>query len=57
MRSGERVQAIEPRAGAVRVVTDRGSVTAGHAVVTAGPWTASLVPELACELRVTREVE
>ena len=51
---GERVRAIEPRAGGVRVVTDRGTVEAGAAVVTAGPWTGALVGGL--PLRVTREV-
>jgi sarcosine oxidase len=56
IRSGETVRAIEPRAGAVRIVTDRGEVEAGTAIVTAGPWTRSLLPELAAPLRVTREV-
>ena len=56
IRGGETVQTIEPRAGSVRIVTDRGTVEAGAAVVTAGPWTKSLVPELAAPLRVTREV-
>jgi sarcosine oxidase len=56
IRSGETVQAIEPRTGGVRVVTDRGTVEAGAAIVTAGAWTKSLLPELALPLRVTREV-
>jgi sarcosine oxidase len=56
IRSGESVQAIEPRAGYVRIVTDRGSVDAGAAIVAAGPWLASLLPTLAARLRVTREV-
>src|SRR5712691_4067502 len=51
---GETVRAIEPCAGSVRIVTDRGTVEAGAAVVTAGPWTTALVPGL--PLRVTREV-
>jgi sarcosine oxidase len=54
IRGGETVRAIEPRAGGVRVVTDRDTVEAGAAVVTAGPWTKALVPGL--PLRVTREV-
>src|SRR5262249_49182119 len=45
---------IEPRAGGVRVSTDRGTVEAAAAVVTAGPWAPSLLPGL--PLRVTREV-
>jgi sarcosine oxidase len=56
IRSGERVQAIEPRADGVRIVTDRGAVEAGAAIVAAGAWTKSLLPELAAPLRATREV-
>ena len=56
IRSGETVRAIEPRGGGVRVVTDRGAVEAGAAILAAGPWTASLLPGLALPLRVTREV-
>ena len=56
VRSGERVRAIEPRAGSVRIVTDRGMVEAGAAIVTAGAWTKSLLPGLAGPLRATREV-
>jgi sarcosine oxidase len=56
IRCGETVQAIEPRAGGVRVVTDRGTLDAGIAIVAAGPWLPSLVGELAVPLRVTREV-
>jgi sarcosine oxidase len=56
LRSGETVRAIEPSGAHVRIVTDRGTVEAGVAVVTAGPWTGALLPELAAPLRVTREV-
>jgi sarcosine oxidase len=56
VRSGERVQAIEPRAGGVRIITDRDAVEAGAAIVTAGAWTRSLLPDLAVPLRATREV-
>ncbi len=56
IRSGERVQAIEPRAGSVRIVTDRGAVEGGAAIVAAGAWTKSLLPGLAAPLRATREV-
>jgi sarcosine oxidase len=56
IRCGETVQAIEPHAGGVRVVTDRGMLEADTAIIAAGPWTRSLVPELAVPLRVTREV-
>ena len=56
LRSGETVRAIEPRAGGVRVVTDRAAIEAGVAIVTAGPWTKSLLPDLAAPLTATRQV-
>jgi sarcosine oxidase len=56
IRTGERVQAIEPRAGNVRIVTDRGSIDAGAVIVAAGPWLKSLLPDLPAPLRVTRQV-
>jgi sarcosine oxidase len=37
-------------------VTDRGTVEARAAIVTAGAWTPSLLPQLGARLRVTREV-
>jgi sarcosine oxidase len=54
IRSGEAVRSVESYAGGVRVVTDRGVVTAQQAIVAVGPWTTTLVPEL--PLRVTRQV-
>ena len=56
IRSNVRVHAIEPRAGLVRLATDGGPIEAGTAIVTVGPWMGSLLPELAAQLRVTREV-
>src|SRR3979490_710433 len=56
VRPGETVQAIEPRELSVRIITDRGAVEAGAAILAAGPWTGSLLPWLAVPLRVTREV-
>jgi sarcosine oxidase len=56
VRTGETVRAIEPRAGAVRIVTDRDTIEAGQAIVAAGPWIKSLLPDLAAPLRVTRQV-
>ena len=56
IRSGERVRAIEPRAGSVRIVTDRGAVESGTVIVAVGAWTKSLLPDLAAPLRATREV-
>ena len=56
VRSGEAVHAIEPRAGLVRIVSERGVVEAGAAIVAAGAWMPLLLPELAPTLRATREV-
>jgi len=56
IRSGETVQAIEPRADSVRVTTDRGIVEAGVAIVAVGAWTKTLLPEFGAGLRATREV-
>jgi sarcosine oxidase len=55
IRDGETVCSIEPYADGVRVTTDRDVVEAGAAIVTAGPWTTSLVPTLKAPLRVTRQ--
>jgi sarcosine oxidase len=56
IRSGEAVRAIEPRAGLVRIISERGVVEAGAAIVAAGAWMPALLPELAATLRATREV-
>jgi len=56
IRNNERVRALEPHPNYVRIVTDRGSVDAGAAIVTVGPWLPSFLPALGAPLRVTREV-
>ncbi len=52
----EMVRAIEPRAGGVRIITDRRHVEARAAVIAAGPWIKPLLPGLTVPLRVTRQV-
>jgi sarcosine oxidase len=55
--TGETVLRIVPRASEVEVVTDREAYTAGHVIVTAGPWAPSLLGgELAKLLGVYRQV-
>jgi sarcosine oxidase len=54
IRGGETVRGFAPRAGAVRVITDRDEIEAKVLVLAAGAWMTSLVPTL--PLRVTREV-
>ena len=56
VRTNERVQAIEPTATGVRIVTTRGTIDATQAIVAAGPWLAQLLPDFAVPLRVTRQV-
>jgi sarcosine oxidase len=56
IRFSEPVRAIEPLEQKVRVVTDSTTIDAGSVVAAAGPWTSSLLPDLALPLRVTREV-
>ena len=52
---GVRVLDLEPRPGHTRVTTSSGVFEAGRVVVTAGPWTAKLLPGLQARLRVTRQ--
>jgi sarcosine oxidase len=56
VRSGEKVLAIAPRGDGVRVTTDRATIDADGAIMTAGPWLNALVPELRLPLTVTRQV-
>jgi sarcosine oxidase len=53
-RSAERVLAVESHGAGVRVLTERGAIAAGCAVVAAGPWVRSLLPDI--PVTVTRQV-
>ncbi len=57
MRTQERVLGVAADGGGVRVTAERGDILAGCAVVTAGPWLPSLLPQLPVPLRVTRQVQ
>jgi sarcosine oxidase len=50
------VTGIRTAGAGLEVATDRGVFSAGHIVVTAGPWSARLVPALAPRLTVVRQV-
>jgi len=52
----EPVLAVEPHRGGVRVTTRHGDIRARCAIVAAGPWLKSLLPQLPVPLRVTRQV-
>jgi len=49
------VTGISPEAGSIAVATPRGTLRAERLIVTAGAWTASLVPRLAGRLTVKRQ--
>ncbi len=55
LRMNERVLAVTPRGTGVRITTQQGSLDAGCAIITAGPWLASLLPDFPIRLRVTRQ--
>jgi len=52
----EPVLAVKPHRDGVEVTTRRGDIRAGSAIVAAGPWLKSLLPQLTGPLRVTRQV-
>jgi sarcosine oxidase len=56
LRMEERVLAIEPYRDGVRVTTRHGDILAECAIVAAGPWLKSLLPQLPVPIRVTRQV-
>jgi sarcosine oxidase len=56
VRTNETVRAVEPTSAGVRVVTDRGEIEAGQAVVAAGSWLKRLLPGFPVPIRVTRQV-
>ena len=56
LRMEERVLAVEPHREGVRASTPHGDVLAGCAIVAAGPWLRSLLPQFPVPIRVTRQV-
>lgn len=57
IHTGEAVLKIEASADSVLVTTDRNSYSAGHAIISAGPWIGSLLPQaVALQLVVYRQV-
>jgi sarcosine oxidase len=57
LRVGVRVHAIVEDASGVTVETSGGAERAAAVIVSAGPWAARLLPELAPRLTVTRQVQ
>jgi sarcosine oxidase len=56
VRAREKVLGWDTIAGGVRLRTDRGEYAAAHLVITAGPWTSSLVRNLTAALTPERQV-
>jgi sarcosine oxidase len=56
LRTEERVLGVTPHGDGVRVTTERREVLAGCAIVAAGPWLTSLLPQAHAPVRVTRQV-
>jgi sarcosine oxidase len=57
VRTGETVTNVQPSGNSVEVATDRTTYSAGHAILTAGPWISKLLPNtIARNLRVYRQV-
>ena len=55
-RTETRVSSITPTAGGVQLMTSDGAViTAGAAIVSAGPWIGELMPQLGRHLTLTRQ--
>jgi sarcosine oxidase len=45
----------EIKNGVVQVSTDKGTYTADHLIITAGPWAGDFIPQIRKELHVTRQ--
>jgi len=52
----ERVLALEPSVQTLRIKTTRAEIDVDGAIIAAGPWLQSLLPDLKLPLRVTRQV-
>jgi len=56
IRTCEKVLEWKQEAGAVTVQTDKGTYTGKKLVITAGPWSADLIPGIKDKLKITRQV-
>ena len=56
IRTSTAVLSVTPHGDGVRVRTNQGDIDARAAVIAAGPWVKTLVPDLPAPLRVTRQV-
>jgi sarcosine oxidase len=56
VRFGEQMRTVEATSDIARIVTDRATIETGAAIVAAGPWISSVLPDAALPLRITRQV-
>lgn len=56
IRTGEKVLSWKQEEGLVTVETDKGTYTGKKLVITAGPWSADLIPGIKEKLTITRQV-
>jgi sarcosine oxidase len=56
MRTNETALTIARHGSDVRITTDHAVIESGAVIVTVGPWTKQLLPDLPVHLRVTRQV-
>ena len=57
IRTGTRARSVTASASSVRIETVGGSIEAKTAIIAAGPWLRTLLPDLAAPIRVTRQVQ
>src|SRR5262245_4881993 len=57
VRTDTVVRSVRPSAGGVRIETSSGDIETAAAIVAAGPWIKTLLPDLAVPIRVTRQVQ
>ena len=55
IHTGEFIRGVEPGSSSVRISSDHATIEAGTAIVAAGPWVKSILPDLHAPLRVTRQ--
>jgi monomeric sarcosine oxidase len=55
LRVGTSISSWQPQGGSIRILTDRGEIHAGRAIITAGAWARDLLADLKIPLTVVRK--
>ena len=56
VQTNQQVKTVRPHDNGVRITTSDGEIAARTAIIAAGPWLPTLLPQLRASLRVTRQV-